>query len=426
MSLKKEGYLNRLIDETIMIHLKLFGAISIEGPKWCGKTWTSLNHANSCADLSVKSFRDNARENPKLIYSYKYPQLIDEWQKAPNIWDDVRHECDSDNINGKYILTGSTSLLKEDEEEISHSGTGRISPLKMYTMSLYESKDSTGHVSIMDMYNDKVKEGYEGEIDLRRLAYLIIRGGWPKNLNIDEKYANILPKSYITSILEKDIHERKDKRRDKNKMESLIKSLARNESSMISIKGIINDIEEYESNQKLIKDEETINDYISVLNDLYLIENQSAYGLNYRASARVGKSSKRHLTDPSLACAAINITADKLINDHETFGIYFEALVERDLRIYMNYLNGNLYHFKDNTSGDEVDAILEFENGEYGAVEIKLSANSVESAKKSLMNFYSNVSKKPKFMCIIAGTQISIKKDKETGIYIIPITSLRA
>ena len=173
------------------------------------------------------------------------------------------------------------------------------------------------------------------------------------------------------------------------------------------------------------ENELTVADYVSVLDDLYLTANQEAFSINYRSSKRIGKSPKRHLVDPSLACARLDLTVVKLLNDHETFGLLFEALVERDLRIYMDYLDGHLYHFRDNVSGDEVDSILEFRDGEYAAVEIKLSDGSVEDAKKSLMTFYKNVNKKPKFMCIIVGHYEAVIQDKETGIYIIPITSLR-
>lgn len=426
MSLKKEDYRKRLIDEKIARYLKIFGAISIEGPKWCGKTWTSLNHSNSVTYMTERGPRDLANVDPKYIFTKDRPQLIDEWQLVPSIWDAVRHECDTDHDKGKFILTGSTTLNKEDdEEEVFHTGTGRIASMKMYPMSLYESGDSTGDVSITDILNGNVECKYIRKVELDELAKLIIRGGWPENINSDINDIDIIPKSYIDSIINKDIHERKDKKRDSNKMRMLIRSLSRNESSVAGNDTIVKDIEEYENSDELLESRITVADYISILDSLYLTANQEAFSVNYRSSKRVGKSPKRHLVDPSLACASLDLSIEKLLNDHNTFGLMFESLVERDLRIYMDYLDGHLFHFRDNTSGDEVDAILEFRDGSYAAVEIKLSDKSIEEAKKSLMNFYKNVEKKPKFMCIIVGHYEAVIQDKETGIYIIPITSLK-
>ena len=426
MSLEKKDYRKRLIDDKIDRYLKIFGAISIQGPKWCGKTWTSLKHANSVSYMTEKSPRDLAKVDPKYIFNQDRPQLIDEWQLVPSIWDAVRHECDSDHDKGKFILTGSTSLSKEErEDEIFHSGTGRIAIMKMNPMSLYESGDSTGDVSIEEMFSGNVNCKYIRKVELDELAKLIIRGGWPENIDKEGDDIEVIPRSYIESVITRDINERKDKKRDSNKMRMLIRSLSRNETTIAGNDTIVKDIEEFENNDDLIASRLTVADYVSVLDDLYLTANQEAFSINYRSSKRIGKSPKRHLVDPSLACASLDLTVVKLLNDHETFGLLFEALVERDLRIYMDYLDGHLYHFRDNVSGDEVDSILEFRDGEYAAVEIKLSDGSVEDAKKSLMTFYKNVNKKPKFMCIIVGHYEAVIQDKETGIYIIPITSLR-
>ena len=379
MSLEKKDYRKRLIDDKIDRYLKIFGAISIQGPKWCGKTWTSLKHANSVSYMTEKSPRDLAKVDPKYIFNQDRPQLIDEWQLVPSIWDAVRHECDSDHDKGKFILTGSTSLSKEErEEEIFHSGTGRIAIMKMNPMSLYESGDSTGDVSIEEMFSGNVNCKYIRKVELDELAKLIIRGGWPENIDKEGDDIEVIPRSYIESVITRDINERKDKKRDSNKMRMLIRSLSRNETTIAGNDTIVKDIEEFENTDDLIASRLTVADYVSVLDDLYLTANQEAFSINYRSSKRIGKSPKRHLVDPSLACASLDLTVDKLLNDHETFGLLFEALVERDLRIYMDYLDGHLYHFRDNVSGDEVDSILEFRDGEYAAVEIKLSDGSVE------------------------------------------------
>ncbi len=257
------------------------------------------------------------------------------------------------------------------------------------------------------------------------MANLIIRGGWPSNINIPENKIGVIPKSYIDAILDSDIND--DKKRDKNKMLMLLKSLARNESTIASKQTLLNDIESSSNEKEIIESRITIDDYLDVLNRLHITENQNAYSENYRSSNRLGKSAKRHFTDPSLACSCLELTKDKLIDDPKTFGFMFEALVERDLRIYMEYLDGKLYHFRDNTTRLEVDSILEFSDGEYAAVEIKLGCKSevINEAKKSLLTFYNNMKKKPRFMCIISGFTDIIAKDPETGIYIVPITALR-
>ena len=261
------------------------------------------------------------------------------------------------------------------------------------------------------------------KISLERLANLIIRGGWPSNIKVPEDKIGIIPKSYLDAIIEKDIHD--DKKRDKNKMTMLLKSLARNESTIATKNTLLKDIEQLGNENEIIESRITIDDYLDVLNRLHITENQNAYSDNYRSPSRIGKSVKRHFTDPSLACACLDLTKDKMINDLKTFGFMFEALVERDLRIYMDYLGGNLYHFRDNVSGLEADSIIEFKDGEYAAIEIKLGYHEVENAKKSLINLYNNMIKKPKFMCVIVGFTDIIAKDPETGIYIVPITALK-
>ncbi len=426
MSLTRDGYRQRLIDERIARYLKVFGAVSIEGPKWCGKTWTSLNHANSVTFMTDKSALDLAKVDPKYIFTKERPQLIDEWQIVPEVWDAVRHECDMDHAKGKFILTGSTSLKKRrGEERVYHSGTGRIAPLRMHPMSLYESGDSSGEASIRGMLSGEIQEGFVRKVELDELARFIVRGGWPENLDMASEDIGIIPESYIEAVVTKDMHERQTKKRSPQKMRMLLRALSRHESSVASDKTLIRDIEEYENGEELIQSRETVNDYTQVLESLYLINDQEAFSIHYRSSARIGKSAKRHLADPSLCCACLHLTIDKLLNDHETFGLLFESLVERDLRIYADYLEGQLYHFRDNSSGDEVDAIIEFKDGAYAAFEIKLSDGSIQEALESLTRFNTHAEKKPSFMCVIVGHLDTVMRDAKTGIFIIPATSLR-
>ncbi len=416
MNFNNDEYMPRLIDKNLDDYLKVFGALSVEGPKWCGKTWTSSKHAKSAVYLDDDETKERALLDLELILNEKQPELIDEWHLVPKIWDKVRRKCDEDSKKGKYILTCSTELNDERKKEIFHSGAGRIGKIKMYTMSLYESGDSTGDASLTAMLEDNQKNVNVKIPSLKELANLIVRGGWPSNIKVDADKVGLIPKSYIESILDKDMND--DKRRDKNKMRMLLKSLSRNESTVVSNEKLIKDIDSIESRI-------TLRDYLDVLDRLHIIENQEAYSENYRSKERIGKSPKRHLTDPSLACASLNMNADKLLKDLKTFGFLFESLVERDLRIYIEYLGGHLYHFRDNVTGLEVDSILEFSNGDYAAVEIKLGYNAIETAKKDLLKFYDNMITKPKFMCIITGNFTSVVKDKETGIYIVPITALK-
>lgn len=424
MSLKRDGYKERLIDKKIEEYLSLFGAISIEGPKWCGKTWASLNHANSAAYLDRDEFKMKAELNPDFVLGSEPPCLLDEWNIVPKVWDAVRRKCDETFERGRYILTCSTKLSDEKQKaSVYHSGAGRIGKLKMRTMSLYESGDSTGLVSLQDMLNGKFTDSLNENITLEHLAELIIRGGWPSNIITAKDNKGVIPKSYIEAILENDIND--EKKRDSEKMRMLLKSLARNESTVVSNKTLLNDISEMSTEQERIESRTTLDDYLDVLTRLHVIDNQEAYSENYRSPQRVGKSPKRHMCDPSLACACLDLNAEKLMNDLNTFGFMFESLVERDLKVYMDYLDGKLYHFRDNTNGLEVDSILEFSNGEYAAVEIKLGINQIEDAKKNLLSFYDNMNKKPKFMCVIVGYTDIIARDPDTGIYILPITALK-
>ncbi len=314
MNFNNDEYLTRLIDKNLDDYLKVFGALSVEGPKWCGKTWTSSKHAKSAVYLDDDETKERALLDLELILNEEQPELIDEWHLVPKIWDKVRRKCDEDSKKGKYILTCSTELNDERKKEVFHSGAGRIGKIKMYTMSLYESGDSTGDASLTAMLEDKQKNINVKIPSLKELANLIVRGGWPSNIKVDADKVGLIPKSYIESILDKDMND--DKKRDKNKMRMLLKSLSRNESTVVSNETLIKDIDSIESRI-------TLKDYLDVLDRLHIIENQEAYSENYRSKDRIGKSPKRHLTDPSLACASLNMNADKLLKDLKTFGFLF-------------------------------------------------------------------------------------------------------
>lgn len=425
MKLTKKGYRERLIDKTIEENLKIFGAISIEGPKWCGKTWTALNHSNSVVYLNntADNFREKhlAEMDVNLILNKEKPELIDEWQEVPAIWDAIRFQCDQDKEKGKYILTGSATPVTT---QIHHSGAGRICKMKMYTMSLYESGDSTGEVSLKELFEGNVKNQLVKKTELKTLADLIVRGGWPETIDSSVEGARKITRSYLEAILDKDISEIDGVKRDKNKMEMLLRSLARNESTISTNSVLIKDIADNVDEEELNVSRNTVSDYLDILDKLHLIENQKSFMYKIRSRANVGKIAKRHFTDPSLGCAILNVTPDKLMNDLETFGFYFEALCERDLRIYAESIDAKLYHYRENNSGIEVDAIIEIADGEYGAIEIKLGSNQEELAAKNLKRFYDSAEVKPKFMCIICGLYDAVVK-RPDGIYVLPITALK-
>ncbi len=349
--------------------------------------------------------------------------MIDEWNLVPQVWDAVRHRCDLTSKKGNYILTCSTRLPdKMQQEKIHHSGAGRIGTMRMRTMSLLEMGRSTGLASIKEMREGKLKNQINREVELREIAECLVRGGWPSNQKTAVRNIGVVPRSYIETILERDIND--GKKRNREKMRRLLVSLARNESTIVSMKTLLDDMDDGVKNGREIESRKTLEDYLEALGRLYLIDNQMAYTENYRSRGRVGKAVKRHLADPSLACALLGLTIEKLMGDFRTFGLLFEAMVERDLRVYLDVMGGELKHFRDNVTGLEVDAILEFKDGGYGVAEIKLGMDKVEEAKKNLVRFARNMEKQPDFMCVIVGKNDVIARDPETGIYIVPAFGL--
>lgn len=409
----KNKYIPRLVDEKIDKYLKVFDGVSIEGPKWCGKTWLSINKTSTHVVADAKG---------NLVMVGDYPILIDEWNLFPKLWEKVRKKSKETSEKGKYIITCSTKSTNEEKKYLTiSSGAGRIGKIKMNTMSLYEMGASSGTISLKDLQINKFVNQNVDKVSIQTLAEYIVRGGFPSNINIKLENIDIIPKSYVDSILDKDIHD--DKVRNKNKMLCLLKSLARNESSLVSNTTLLRDIEAYDDD--IIESRITISDYINVLDRLNLLNNQNTFSENYRSSNKVGKQIKRHLIDTSLSCAILNLTPEKLLKDLNTFDLLFESLVAHDLNIYIDYLDGKLFHFRDNVTGLEVDYILEFNNGDYALVEVKLGIDNISAAKENLLAYYNNATIKPKFMCIIVGNIDYCVQDEETGIYIFPITALK-
>lgn len=418
----KKDYSPRIIDALVDEYLKNCGAICIEGPKWCGKTWTSAYHSKSAFYVGSPengfSNRQLALEKPSIVLKGEKPRMIDEWQEVNSLWDATRAEVDNLNIKGAFILTGSSTPKRKG---VMHSGAGRIVSLRMSTMSLYESGFSTGEVSLKELCEDRIEDKLTGEVSLETLADLIVRGGWPGNINNQNPL--LIPKSYITSILNNDFDDLEFKPNRKT-LELVLRSLARNESTSVSKLSIANDIKEYED-VSISKD--TVTRYLDILDRMFLINNQPPYSPNVRSPLRIKQSEKRHLCDSALACALLDLNANKLINDLNTMGFLFESLVEHDLNIYAQAMNAKLYHYQ-NYDGDEIDAIIELESGEWCAFEIKLGASKIEEAANNLNRIcnkmVNNSLKKPKIKCVICGLSNASYK-REDGVYVVPITSLK-
>ncbi|NLC44710.1 MAG: ATP-binding protein [Clostridiales bacterium] len=422
----EQNYLPRIIDKAVEKHLSIFGAVCIEGAKWCGKTWTANKHSKSRIYLGDPSgsFQNKslAKLDPKLVLEGDTPRLIDEWQEVPELWDAVRFEVDQRGKKGQFILTGSATPAQKG---ILHSGAGRISTLKMRPMSLYESNDSSGQISLEDISNEKYKNIAVYEVNLDQIIKLIIRGGWPGSLDIGAMDHTIIAKEYLHAIINHDIYRLEGINRDTRKMNLLLRSLARNESTTVSMNTLRRDMKENDDEDL---DNDTISTYLTLFERMFLIENQKAFSSNIRSSTRIKKMDKRHFVDPSLACALLNATHEMLINDLNTLGFLFEALCVRDLQIYAESFNAKLYHYQD-YDGDEIDSVVELENGDWVAIEIKLGSNQIDDAANSLLKIknkiFDNGGKPPKVLCVICGIcKASYLRDD--GVYVVPITALKS
>lgn len=427
MTLRKKEYLDRIADETVRDYLKTFGAVCIEGPKWCGKTWTGLNHSESVIHIDNPDMNFNNRRlaqmNPEFALEGKIPHLIDEWQEVPQLWDAVRHKVDASGKKGMYILTGSATPHREN---ISHSGAGRIGKVRMRTMSLYESGHSAGEISLLNLFEEPwSKDVLTGDVELKDLVDLIVKGGWPGTLEMETKFAMNLSKGYLETILDDDVRMMDGIRRDKRKMRMLLRSLARNESTAVSNNTLIRDMSD-EDDEPISR--QTLSDYLDALRRIFIIEEQPAFNPNLRSSVRVGKSPKRRFTDPSLAVASLGATPEMLMKDLNTLGFMFESLCMRDLTVYAESFGGRLHHYRD-SEGREIDAVVELSDGRWGAFEVKLGANQIDKAAENLlkideMTSQDQKSKRPSVLCVICGlTPAAYRRDD--GVYVIPITALK-
>ena len=424
--INEKNYMPRIVDGSVERYLATFGAVCIEGPKWCGKTWTSSFHSKSEIMIGdpTNNFQNRslAEISPDLALEGDAPRLIDEWQEVPALWDAVRHTVDQRGKKGQFILTGSSTPKRKG---ILHSGVGRIGKLRMRPMSLYESGDSSGKVSLEELCSGKLSPTFTGEVDLRTLARLIIRGGWPGNLNTADSEIALLPREYLNVVVDDDVNRIDGIKRDGRKIRLLLRSLARNESTTATNRTLKNDVKEIDDDDI---DIETVAAYLDVFSRLFLTDNQPPYSEKLRSSIRVKQAEKRHFCDPSLACALLNATPEKLIGDLETFGFLFEALCERDLKIYAESFGARLYHYQD-YSGAEMDAVVETPDGAWRGIEIKLGANKIDEAAKNLLHIRDEIEKSggklPVMLCVVCGLSNAAYR-RPDGVFFVPITALRA
>ena len=422
MTLKKEGYLPRIVDRKIERYLNIFGAISIEGPKWCGKTWTALAHANTVRYImnppSNINYKETAKIEPVLLLDGEEPVLVDEWQEIPVIWDTVRFEVDQSPKRGRFLLTGSTKPLID---EVAHSGAGRIARLRMRPMTLFESGHSSGKISMSDILKAEPIKSSLTEIGLRDLIEIACRGGWPANQDTYKEDIYEIPRQYIETIARVDITQVDDVRRDPERVKKILRAFARNNSTNVSNVTIRKDL--MTENEELSQN--TVSSYVSALSRLYVVDEIPGWDPEIRSRARIRTSPKRLFTDPSLAIAALGIGLEHLLFDLNTFGFMFENLCIRDLTCYADAVDGSVYHYRD-SNGLEADAIIEMKDGAWSAFEIKLGEERVEEGAASLLKLKMKIEvdggKPPTSLCVITGGGMAYKR--ADGVYIVPINAL--
>lgn len=425
-------YLKRIYDKELEKSLEAFGAVHITGPKWCGKTTTAKQYAKSFIELQDPDKRDmyiqTSKIKPSNLLIGENPRLIDEWQIAPNIWDAVRVSVDKRNEEGLYILTGSNSINKT---EIMHTGTGRIHTLKMYPMSLYESKESNGSVSLQELFNNPniLDDGCHSDLSFDELVFATCRGGWPSSLKKKTDNAKLLiAQSYYDSLCREDMSNIDNVKRDENITRLLLRSYARNISTLASNKTIIQDIK----NNSGIS-EPTFYDYVKTLKNLHIIQDMEAWSPAIRSKSDIRATEKREFVDPSLVVASLGVDPSYFNLDLKTFGFIFETLCIRDLKVYSTPLGGKISYYNDRY-GLEADAVLHLRDGRYALIEFKLGASEIDEGAKHLLKLeqliqkYNNENSQikmelPTLKIVITGTEYGYKR--EDGVYVVPIGCLK-
>ena len=419
-------YYQRLIEEAIDRKLKSSGAVLVAGPKFCGKTTTCMLYQKSFVKLNTKQAISMARMDPKGALMGEKPRLIDEWQKAPDIWNQVKDDLDFNYVFGKYILTGSSTPA--DKTEIHHSGAGRIAPLMMRPMSLWESKESTGAVSLKDLFEGKKDYPWDmnTEFTLDDVAFLLCRGGWPVSVLAPREIALEVTKNYYSGLF---VFEDSENERFRNKkpevLRMILRSFARNISTEAAVSTILADIRQ--SNERTM-DVKTYDDYMEALKDLYIIEDMEAWNPNIRSKTSIRSTPTRHFIDTSIACRSLGVSPDDLKRDLNSFGLFFEDFAVRDLRIYAETLGGTVRHYRDN-AGLECDAVVHLEDGRWAGIEIKLGGDDlINEGAASLKTLRNKIVEKsdeqaPSFLLVL--TAIGGAYQREDGVFVAPINLLR-
>lgn len=420
-------YKQRISDRILKRKVLGKGAVLIEGPKWCGKTTTAKQLAKSVLDLGDSSVLRQSVQlielSPKTLLEGKTPRLIDEWQALPPIWDSIRSEVDKRGEPSQFILTGS-SVLPEADETI-HSGTGRYAYIKMRPMSLYESGESNGKVSLADLFDDKPFETQTNDLTIDDITYLTCRGGWPWATLISKEVALDQAFDYVDSVVNKDIQRVDGVKRSPERAKLLLRSYARNISQQVPLSTIRKDML---ANDSSTLDEDTVTDYIKALKKLFVIEDLEAWNPNLRSKAAIRTTDTRHFVDPSIGTASLGLGPKDLINDLKSFGFFFEDMVVRDLRVYAEALDGKLYHYRDST-GLECDTVLHRRNGSYALMEVKLGGKDlIDEGAANMLKLSKSIDTDkmpaPSFMAVIIGVG-QYAYQREDGVYVIPIGCLK-
>lgn len=421
------NYRLRIADSILQEKLEAKGAVLIEGPKWCGKTTTAMQKAVSVLKMDNPKTREQnlslAKLNPQRLLQGDVPRLIDEWQIAPTLWDAVRYEVDERQKMGQFILTGSA--VPPDTKEITHTGTGRFSWLLMRPMSLFESGESTGEVSLRSLFDKKNDIDGECHIDIDQLAFLVCRGGWPMSIGLGRKASLQQAFDYYDAVVKSDINRADGIAKNPERVKRIMRSFARNQGSQAANTVIANDILANETEKV---NEDTVHSYIEALKKIFVVEDMAAWNPNLRSKSAIRTSDTRYFVDPSIAVASLGIGPEDLINDLRTFGLFFETMCVRDLRVFADSLDGSVYHYRDNT-GLECDAVIHLRNGKYGLIEIKLGGDDlINEGAKSLLKLKESINiekmNEPSFLMVLTGLG-DYPYRREDGVLVVPVGVLR-
>ena len=419
-------YIKRIIDKEILEKLKIMGAVLIKGPKWCGKTTSAKQIAKSVLEMQNPDLQENyielANTKPSLLLEGEKPRLIDEWQLAPKLWNAVRYSVDTIGLPNQYILTGSAT---PNEDMSLHSGVGRFAFVTMKPMTLFESGDSNGKISLKGILDGKRDiDGIQTNLGYEQIAYVLCRGGWPSAIKLAEKEPLEISKNYIDVLCESDISRVDGVNRNPNLARAILKSYARQVSTIDSNQALMDDVR---ANYSDVSDR-TIIDYLNILKKLYIIEEIEAWNPNIRSKTSIRTSPKKSMIDPSLAVAALGVSPKEIMLDIRTFGLLFENLVNRDLSVYANSSGGRLKHYRDRYNL-ECDNIIHFDDGKYALIETKLGGTRIKEAEKHLLELEKLIIEKqpkignPEFLMIITGTELAYTT--ENGVLVVPIGCLR-